>query len=92
MNLIKMRPKYASNFPIGRVDVFYNDNTGDFEFCEFNAAGSAAMNEVFHVCKTAQQTNTFKHLENELKKNGKQIKEFELFDSWCNHFEAIYLE
>ncbi len=43
--LILNRPTYYSPIPIARIDIFYNEKTGDFKFCEFNTDGTSAMNE-----------------------------------------------
>ena len=34
-----------SMLPMARIDFFYNEETGDYKFCEFNTDGSSAMNE-----------------------------------------------
>ena len=36
---------YDSLLPIARFDIFYNEETGDFKFCEINTDGTSAMNE-----------------------------------------------
>ena len=43
--LILREPTYDSPIPIARIDIFYNEETGDFKFCEFNTDGTSAMNE-----------------------------------------------
>ena len=37
--------KYDCNIPIARIDIFYDEETGGFKFCEFNTDGTSAMNE-----------------------------------------------
>ena len=34
---------YDSQIPIARVDIFLNEETGDFQFCELNTDGSSGM-------------------------------------------------
>ena len=34
---------YESQIPIARVDIFLNEETGDFQFCELNTDGSSGM-------------------------------------------------
>ncbi|MCL2606799.1 MAG: carboxylate--amine ligase, partial [Coriobacteriia bacterium] len=43
--LILADPGYDSAIPIIRIDIFYDEVSGDFKFCEFNTDGSSAMNE-----------------------------------------------
>ena len=41
--MILRRPAYRTLLPVCRLDIFLNEETGDFRFCEFNADGSSAM-------------------------------------------------
>ena len=41
--LCALRAPYECAIPIARVDIFLNEKTGDFQFCEFNTDGSAGM-------------------------------------------------
>ena len=34
---------YAQLIPLARVDVFFDEETGDYQFCELNTDGSAGM-------------------------------------------------
>ena len=43
--LILRKPAYDCSIPIARIDIFLNEETNDFSFCEFNTDGSSAMNE-----------------------------------------------
>ena len=43
--MICRRPEYSVLLPVCRLDMFFDEKTGDFKFCEFNADGSSAMNE-----------------------------------------------
>ncbi|MBR2561951.1 MAG: hypothetical protein IKE31_07370, partial [Eubacterium sp.] len=41
--LILLPAPYNGFLPIARFDLFYNEDTGEFSFCEINADGTAAM-------------------------------------------------
>ncbi len=72
---------------MARYDIFYNEETRDFKFCEINTDGTSAMNEV-------------RILNASLKKNLAQreimdrhaFKGFVLFDAWVARMMALYQE
>ena len=41
--LILLPVPYEGVLPIARMDLFYNEDTGEFRFCEINTDGTAAM-------------------------------------------------
>lgn len=43
--LIYLEPGYQAAIPVLRIDIFYNEETGDFKVCEFNTDGTSAMFE-----------------------------------------------
>lgn len=73
--------------PIARIDIFYNEETGDFKFCEFNTDGSSAMNEDRELNNAVSKTKAFK----EFTKNN-VVKTCELFYSWIDAMEKMYAE
>lgn len=88
--LILIDPGYACAIPIIRIDIFYDEDTGDFKFCEFNTDGSSAMNEDREVSNALELTPSFKHFEQELASGGLKAQSFELFESWVDTFLDIY--
>ena len=42
--LICLPTGYEQDIPVARVDIFLNEETFEFTFCEFNTDGSSAMN------------------------------------------------
>lgn len=50
---------YRRMVPIGRVDVFLNEETGDFQFCELNTDGSAGMTVTAEVTQAIQRSATY---------------------------------
>lgn len=83
--LILRKPRYKSRIPIARIDIFYNEETKDFKFCEFNTDGSSAMNEDRELNHALKLTAGY-----EMLKEKYEICTFELFDSWVSTSLAIY--
>lgn len=83
--LILREPRYESKIPIARIDIFYNEETGDFKFCEFNTDGSSAMNEDRELNIGLQLTKGYKELARKYR-----VHTFELFDSWVEQSLRIY--
>lgn len=81
-----LRPKkYACDIPIARIDVFYNEETGEFKFCEFNTDGTSAMNEdreLNHAFKLSKAHQKF------LQKY--RVEGLELFDTWVEQVLCLY--
>ena len=85
--LILRAPRYKSSIPIARIDIFYNEETKDFKFCEFNTDGSSAMNEDRELNHAFCLTLGHKKLS-----EAYQLRTFELFDSWVEASLRIYGE
>lgn len=85
--MILRRPAYRTLLPVCRLDLFLNEETGEFKFCEFNADGSSAMNENAELYRTYRDTLLCREMD---ARYGQQ--EFELFDSWVETFLGLYRE
>lgn len=85
--LILKEAGYNCNVPMARIDFFYNEETKEITFCEFNTDGTSAMNEDRELNHAVKRTKAYE----EFAKNHK-IETFELFDSWVDEFLAIYQE
>lgn len=83
--LILRKPRYQSPIPIARIDIFLNEETGDFKFCEFNTDGTSAMNEDRELNIAIKKTKAYQEMEQEY-----DFKTLELFDSWVETFLEIY--
>lgn len=83
--MILREETYDSIIPIARIDIFYNEATKGFLFCEFNTDGSSAMNEDREMNIALNNTALGKYIEQNWGK-----KEFELFDTWVDTFAEIY--
>ena len=85
--MILHRPAYSTLLPVCRLDIFLNEETGDFKFCEFNADGSSAMNENAELYRTYRNTLLCRQMDERYEQHM-----FELFDSWVETFLRIYAE
>lgn len=83
--LILQRPGYNNLLPMARLDIFFNEETSQFKFCEFNADGTSAMNEDRELNIAFRQTEAYKNLSKKY-----QCDSFELFDSWVQEVSNIY--
>jgi len=83
--LILKEPSYSSNIPIARVDIFLDENTHEFKFCEFNTDGTSAMNEDRELCRAVACTKAFKKFTEK-----HNVRSFELFDTWVTAADRIY--
>lgn len=50
---------YDHPIPLARVDIFLNEHTGDFWFCELNTDGSAGMTSAEEVTRAIQRSATY---------------------------------
>ncbi len=83
--LILLPRQYDGFLPIARFDLFYNEQTGDFYFCEINTDGTAAMLRDLElgkalICNPAHQAVIRQY----------ELKQFELFDSFIREFMRLY--
>ncbi len=85
--MILRRPAYSTLLPVCRLDIFLNEETGEFKFCEFNADGSSAMNENAELYRTYRNTLLYREMDKLYEQEM-----FELFDSWVETFLRIYAE
>ena len=81
--LILSDPLCESRIPITRMDIFYNEETLDYKFCEINTDGSSAMIEDFELSKAFSLNN----IPRELLGN---VRSFELFDTWVTTVSRLY--
>ncbi len=86
-DLILREKKYSCNIPIARIDIFYDEETGDFKFCEFNTDGTSAMNEDRELNIAFSQTKAYKEFA-----KAHRLSSFELFDTWVDEVQKLYEE
>lgn len=85
--LILNRPVYKNLIPVCRLDLFLNEETGEFAFCEFNTDGTSAMNENRVLNNIFDSTPIIREL-----REVYDLQSFELFDSLAEKFLEIYRE
>lgn len=83
--MILREESYDAMIPIARIDIFYNEATKGFWFCEFNTDGSSAMNEDREMNIALKATPLGQFVDNHWGAEG-----FELFDTWVESFAQIY--
>lgn len=83
--LILQESYIDSLLPVERVDIFFNEETGDFKFCEINTDGTSAMNEDRELNLALKKTYAFGEFAKAHKTGS-----FELFDSFVREFMDIY--
>ncbi|WP_026476916.1 glutathionylspermidine synthase family protein [Alkaliphilus transvaalensis] len=85
--MILKDPGYDVNVPMGRFDIFYHYDTGDFQFCELNADGSSGMIEQRELQKIIEKSKAIEDFSGQY-----QVEGFELFDSWVEALLKNYKE
>ncbi|MBQ7595850.1 MAG: glutathionylspermidine synthase family protein [Clostridia bacterium] len=76
---------YDSLLPVTRIDIFLNEDTGDFKLCEINTDGTSAMNEDRELNIALNKTDAFAQINKEF-----EFSTFELFDSFVKDFIKVY--
>lgn len=85
--LILKEEGYTCNVPMARIDFFYNEETKEITFCEFNTDGTSAMNEDRELNHGVKLTKAHQDFVKE-----HETYSFELFDTWVDEFLSIYGE
>lgn len=84
-DLILLEPAYNGYLPIMRMDLFYNEENGDFQFCEINTDGTAAMLRDLELRKLLAYNPAHRAVVSKYK-----LQPFELFDTWVQTFMSLY--
>lgn len=83
--LILLPCNYDQLLPMGRFDIFLDEDDYSYKFCEFNTDGSGAMSRDLMIARALQQSETYRRFAQRHK-----VERFELFDSWVKAFLRIY--
>lgn len=83
--LILLPTGYDQKIPIQRLDLFLDEESGDFRFCEFNTDGTSAMNEDRETTNALSRTACYQSL-----KEQHRVERQELFENWIDAFLDIY--
>ena len=76
---------YESLLPMARFDIFYNEETGDYKFCEINTDGTSAMNEDYVLDKAYFHSPAHQAVIREY-----TFENFDLFTPWIETFLRLY--
>ena len=85
--LILLPCGYDEKLPMGRFDLFLNEDDLSYKFCEFNTDGSGAMSRDLLVSEALMGTKTFERFS-----QNHKVERFELFDSWVEAFMKSFKE
>ncbi len=83
--LILLPCNYDQLLPMGRFDIFLDEEDFSYKFCEFNTDGSGAMSRDLMLALALEQTETWKTFA-----SRHHVERFELIDSWIEAFMRIY--
>ena len=81
-HLILLEPRYQTMIPICRIDIFFNEDTKEFKFCEFNTDGTSAMNENARMNEFLQYNNVIQNVDT-------SYEIMELLYTWVHTFIEI---
>lgn len=85
VDLILTPRNYDALLPFARFDIFLNEDTFDFGFCEFNADGSSGMNENREISHSIEDSLSYQRFAQK-----HNLQTCELFESWVDEFLRIY--
>lgn len=85
VDLILTPRNYEALLPFARFDIFLNEESYEFGFCEFNADGSSGMNENREITHSIESSASYKAFSQKHSLQG-----CELFKSWVDEFLRIY--
>lgn len=71
--------------PMSRIDLFYDESTSQFKFCEINTDGTSSMMEDKILNEAIRKSSIYSKYIKTLNLNY-----FELFDKWVDEFLAYY--
>ncbi len=83
--LILLPARYDSYLPICRMDLFYHEDTDQFQFCEINTDGTAAMLRDVELRRALIHDPAWQQVRREY-----ELEPFELFDTWVQTFMGLY--
>ena len=82
---VRIVPPYETLLPMLRVDVFYDEESGDYQLCELNTDGTSGMIEDAELVRAFSGTETFSRIG-----EAGCVSGYELFDSLARTYLGIY--
>ena len=83
--LILRADRSISMLPMARIDFFYNEETGEYKYCEFNTDGTSAMNEDRELHNAQRLSAGYREFT-----AAHSTRTCELFDSWVDTVLTLY--
>ena len=77
---------YEQQIPLARVDIFLNEETGEYQFCELNTDGSAGMVTTDEVTRAVRLSPSFREFE----RRHPGLASFDICDSWADALIETY--
>ena len=87
-NLIMMPCGYSQLLPMARFDIFMDEGTRDFKFCEFNTDGTSCMSRDLILGEGVQLGEAYQQFAS----NHTSVENYELFDTWAKACLDDYFE
>lgn len=87
-DLCAMDAGYDCQIPLARVDIFLDEDTGSYTFCELNTDGSAGMVVTDAVCQAVRMTPSFE----EFASNHPGFRQYDLCGSWIDALFETHAE
>ncbi len=84
-HLICLPTGYPQPLPMGRIDIFLDEETLDFKLCEFNTDGSSGMNEDREISSALALTPAYQEMA-----RRHHLAPFAIFDTWVEAFGRVY--
>ncbi len=79
---------YECQIPLARVDIFLNEETGAYKFCELNTDGSAGMVTTDEVNRAIEQTPSWQAFA----AAHPELATFSICDAWLDALLATYAD
>ena len=86
--LCAMDAGYDCQIPLARVDIFLDEDTGAYKFCELNTDGSAGMVVTDAVDRAVRMTPSFQEFE----RQHPGLRDYALCDGWVDALFETYAE
>lgn len=84
--LVRVPTSYTRLIPIARVDVFFNEQTGDYQFCELNTDGSSGMTDTVEVTCAEQRCDAWQ----EFSRRHPRLRTFDVLEGAIDAVLATY--
>ena len=77
---------YGQEIPLARVDIFLDEQAGDYTFCELNTDGSAGMVTTDEVTRAIRLTPAFREFE----RRHPSVRSYDVCEAWADALLECY--